>query len=74
MHPAQHTIRHERMHKRPVIQMNAAFKRIKPGAISRQIQTLTAELESLALAKTGTAKPVNVSGTASQPEDFSTGS
>ena len=43
--------------KRPVIRMNAAFKRIKPGALSRQILALTGELETLALAKK-TAPPV----------------
>jgi hypothetical protein len=48
------------MHKRPVIQMNAAFKRIKPGALSRQVLALTAELETLALAKKpAPIKPVN---------------
>lgn len=44
----------------PVIAMNAAFRRIKPGALSRQILALTGELETLALAKkTAPAKPVN---------------
>ncbi|WP_364748783.1 hypothetical protein [Arthrobacter sp. LAR12-1-1.1] len=48
------------MPKRPVITMNAAFKRIKPGALSRQILALTGELETLALAKkTAPPKPVN---------------
>ena len=40
--------------------MNAAFKRIKPGALSRQILALTAELETLAQAKKpAPIKPVN---------------
>ncbi len=38
------------MHKCWVIQMNATFEGIKPGALSRQIPALTAELEKLALA------------------------
>ena len=49
--PHQRAIRHETMRKRPIIGMNAAFKRIKPAALSRQILALTAELETLALAK-----------------------
>ncbi len=48
------------MGKRPVIAMNAAFKRITPGALSRQVLALTGELEALALAKkTGPVRPVN---------------
>jgi hypothetical protein len=39
------------LRKRPIIKLNATFKRIKPGALSRQILALTAELETLALAK-----------------------
>jgi hypothetical protein len=58
--PHQRAVRHEVMRKRPVIAMNAAFKRIKPGALSRQILALTGELETLALAKkTAPPKPVN---------------
>jgi transposase InsO family protein len=49
--PHQRAIRHEDMRKRPIIQMNAAFKRIKPAAMSRQILALTGELEALSLAK-----------------------
>ncbi|MCA4135760.1 integrase, partial [Arthrobacter sp. M4] len=49
--PHQRAIKHERVHKRPIIQMNSAFKKIRPGALSRQILALTAELEALALAK-----------------------
>ncbi|RAX45248.1 hypothetical protein DQ354_10865 [Arthrobacter sp. AQ5-06] len=58
--PHQRAIRQDRMHKRPVIQMNAAFKKIKPIALSRQILALTAELETLAVAKKpAPLKPVN---------------
>jgi hypothetical protein len=42
--------------KRPIIRMNAEFKRIKPAALSRNILALTGELETLALAK----KPADV--------------
>lgn len=56
--PHQRAVRHEKMRKRPIIQMNAAFKRIKPAALSRQILALTAELETLARAKNpAPAKP-----------------
>ena len=50
--PHQRAIRHERMRKRPIIRMNAAFKQIKPGALSRQILALTAQLETLAHGQT----------------------
>ncbi|XAS66523.1 hypothetical protein V3C33_13625 [Micrococcaceae bacterium Sec5.7] len=49
--PRQRAIRHETMRKRAIIQMNAAFKQIKPAALSRHILALTAQLEALALAK-----------------------
>lgn len=49
--PHQRAIRHERMRKRPIITMNAAFKRIKPAALSRQILNLTGRLETLSVAK-----------------------
>lgn len=49
--PHQRAIRHEKMRKRPIISMNAAFKRIKPGALSRQILDLTGRLETLSVAK-----------------------
>jgi hypothetical protein len=39
------------MRKRPIITMNAAFKPIKPAALSRQILALTGDLEVLAQAK-----------------------
>lgn len=66
--PHQRAIRHARMHKRPAIQMNAAFKRIKPGALSRHILALTGELEALALAKkTAPTRPVNAAFNPSLP-------
>lgn len=58
--PHQRVVKHERMRKRPITQMNAAFKRIKPAALSRQLLALAGKLETLALAqKPGTVKPVN---------------
>ena len=58
--PHQRAIRHEAIRKRPAIQMNAVFKKIKPGALSRHILALTGELETLALTKkTAPAKPIN---------------
>lgn len=56
--PHQRAIRHEKMRKRPIISMNAVFKRIKPGALSRQILDLTGRLETLSVAKMpGLVKP-----------------
>ncbi|WP_369046390.1 hypothetical protein [Sinomonas sp. P10A9] len=49
--PHQRTAAHPAVRKRPVITMNAAFKRLRPAAHSRQILALTAELEVLAQAK-----------------------
>lgn len=49
--PHQRAIRHEKIRKRPIITMNAAFKRIKPAALSRQILDLTGRLETLSVAK-----------------------
>ena len=49
--PHQRAIAHEGMRKRPIITMNATFKRIKPAALSRQILALTGQLEILAQAK-----------------------
>ncbi len=49
--PHQRAIAHQEMRKRPIITMNAAFKRIKPAALSRQILALTGQLELLAQAK-----------------------
>lgn len=49
--PHQRTIRHERMRKRPIITMNAAFKRIKPATLERQVLDLTGRLETLSVAK-----------------------
>ena len=57
--PHQRAIAREDMRKRPIIQMNAEFKRIKPAALSRQILALTGQLETLAFAKKPAAvKPV----------------
>ncbi|MDR7347990.1 hypothetical protein J2S62_002247 [Enteractinococcus fodinae] len=56
--PHQRAIVHPAVRKRPIITMNAAFKRIKPAALQRKIMTMTGELETLSLAKkTGRAKP-----------------
>lgn len=49
--PHQRAITHPAIRKRAIITMNAAFKRIKPAALSRQIMALTAELGILAQAK-----------------------
>lgn len=49
--PHQRATRHPAIHKRPVIAMNAQFKRLKPAAMSRQILALTGELETLSQAK-----------------------
>lgn len=49
--PHQRAISREDMRKRPIIQMNAEFKRLKPAALSRHILALTGQLETLAPAK-----------------------
>lgn len=49
--PHQRAVAHEAVRARPKIGMNAAFKRLKPAALSRQILALTGELETLAQAK-----------------------
>jgi hypothetical protein len=49
--PHQRVITHSATRRRPITRMNAAFKRIKPAAMSRQILALTGELEVLAQAK-----------------------
>jgi hypothetical protein len=49
--PHQRAVAHKDVRKRPVITMNAAFARIKPAALSRQILALTGQLEVLAQAK-----------------------
>lgn len=49
--PHQRAIKHPKMRKRPVITMNAAFKRTKPAHLQREILRLTGELEKLSLAK-----------------------
>lgn len=59
--PHQRAVTHPGVRKRPVIGMNAQFKKIKPAALSRQILALTGELEALTLAKAPakTKPPVN---------------
>ena len=54
--PHQRAVARHDMAKRPIIQMNAEFKRLKPAALPRNILALTGELETLALAK----KPADV--------------
>ena len=49
--PHQRAVTHPDMHARPIITMNAQFKRLKPAALSRQILALTGQLETLAQAK-----------------------
>lgn len=49
--PHQRAIKHPTVRKRPIIGMNATFKKIKPAALSRKILALTGELETLTLAK-----------------------
>ncbi|WP_026531567.1 integrase catalytic domain-containing protein [Arthrobacter sp. H41] len=49
--PHQRAITRPEIRKRPVITMNAAFKHTKPLALSRQINALTAQLETLTTAK-----------------------
>jgi hypothetical protein len=49
--PHQRATVHPGVQKMPIIRMNAAFKTIKPAALSRSILALTGRLETLALAK-----------------------
>lgn len=49
--PHQRAVLRAEIRKRPIIAMNAAFKRIKPMTLSRQVNALTGQLETLALAK-----------------------
>ncbi|MGC0252305.1 integrase catalytic domain-containing protein [Pseudactinotalea sp. Z1748] len=49
--PHQRAIAHPAVRKMPVIRMNAAFKQIKPAALSRGILALTGQLQTLATAK-----------------------
>ena len=57
--PHQRAIAREDMRKMPIIRMNAEFKRVHPAAQSRKILALTAQLETLALAKKpATVKPL----------------
>jgi transposase InsO family protein len=59
--PHQRAIVHPDVRTRPIITMNATFKRLKPAALSRQILALTGQLEVLAQAKKAprTKPPVN---------------
>jgi hypothetical protein len=59
--PHQPAVAHDAVRKRPIITMDATFKRLKPAALSRQILALTGELEVLAQAKKAprTRPPVN---------------
>lgn len=57
--PHQRAIGREDMRKRPIIRMNAEFKRVRPACQSRQILALTGRLEALSLAmKPAAVKPV----------------
>ncbi len=49
--PHHRAIVHVGIRRRPVITMNAEFKRLKPAALSRHILALTGDLEVLAQAK-----------------------
>jgi len=49
--PHQRAIKHPQVRKRPIITMNAAFKRIRPAHLQRDILHLTGELEKLSLNK-----------------------
>ena len=49
--PHARAVAHPAMRKRSIITMNAAFKVIKPAALSRRILALTGQLETLAQAK-----------------------
>jgi hypothetical protein len=49
--PHQRAITRDDMRKRPIVQMNAEFTRLRPAALSRSILALTGQLETLALAK-----------------------
>lgn len=44
-------VAHPNVQKMPIIRMNAAFKQMQPGALSRQILALSGRLETLAVAK-----------------------
>lgn len=53
--PHQRAVDHPTMRQRPIIAMNAQFKKIHVMALSRQIYALTAELETISRHKAGTA-------------------
>lgn len=52
--PHQRAIEHPDILQRPIIAMNAQYKKIRPMALSRQIYALTAELETISRHKAGT--------------------
>lgn len=53
--PHQRATEHSAIRQRPIIAMNAQYKKIRPMALSRQIYALTAELETISRHKAGTA-------------------
>ena len=71
--PHQRAVAHRDVGKRPVIAMNAAFRRIKPATLSRQILALTGQLEVLAQAKKAprSKPPVNAAWNARAHRRFS---
>ena len=52
--PHQRAVAHPAMRQRPIIAMNAQYKKIRPMALSRQIYALTAELGTISRHKAGT--------------------
>ena len=63
--PHQRALKQATVRKRPIITMNAAFKRLRPVHLQRDILSLTSELEKLSLAKKTppTKPPVNTKKT-----------
>ena len=52
--PHQRAVEHPDIRQRPIIAMNAQYKKIRPMALSRQIYARTAELETISRHKAGT--------------------
>jgi len=73
--PHQRAVAHKNLGKHAIIAMNAAFRRIKPAAMSRQILALTGQLEVLAQAKKAprSKPPVNTAWNARDHRRFSNG-
>ena len=71
--PHQRAVAHKNLGKQPIIAMNAAFRRVKPAAMSRQILALTGQLEVLAQAKKAprSKPPVNAAWNARDHRRFS---